>query len=116
MSAHTKKHPTKKAIMVVWRNTKYAIPMNVLNKYKVEDTNSKTIDEAFGELIGKHTKAGASLKGLRAKENLTQIAFAKKLNITQQNLSAMENGRRNIGKEMAKRIAKKFKMDYRLFL
>jgi hypothetical protein len=32
------------------------------------------------------------------------------------NLSAMENGRRSIGKELAKRIAEQFDMDYRHFL
>lgn len=37
-------------------------------------------------------------------------------NITQTNLSAMENGRRPIGKELAKRIAEKFQVDYRIFL
>lgn len=56
------------------------------------------------------------LKGFRTKEGLSQIEFSEIIGITQKNLSAMENGRRSIGKEMEKRIAKKFKMDYRLFL
>ncbi|MDP3558851.1 MAG: helix-turn-helix transcriptional regulator [Legionellaceae bacterium] len=56
------------------------------------------------------------MKGLRHREGLSQIAFAKALNITQTNLSAMENGRRSIGKALAKRIANQFNIDYRLFL
>ncbi len=40
----------------------------------------------------------------------------KKLNVSQTNLSAMENGRRAIGKELAKRIAILFEVDYRVFL
>ena len=42
--------------------------------------------------------------------------LAKILNITQTNLSAMENGRRAIGKELAKRLAETFEIDYRIFL
>ena len=56
------------------------------------------------------------LKGLRYREGLSQIDFAKKLNVSQTNLSAMENGRRAIGKELAKRIAVLFEVDYRIFL
>ncbi len=56
------------------------------------------------------------LKGLRYREGLSQIEFAKQLNISQTNLSAMENGRRIIGKELAKRIADIFELDYRIFL
>jgi transcriptional regulator with XRE-family HTH domain len=56
------------------------------------------------------------LKGLRAREGLSQVEFAKKINITQANLSAMENGRRPIGKIVAKRIEKVFGTNYRYFL
>ena len=41
---------------------------------------------------------------------------AKKINITQTNLSAIENGRRSIGKELAKRISEVFNIDYRILL
>ncbi|WP_425170737.1 helix-turn-helix domain-containing protein [Legionella sp.] len=44
------------------------------------------------------------------------MELARILNISQTNLSAMENGRRPIGKELAKRIAEKFEIDYRNFL
>jgi transcriptional regulator with XRE-family HTH domain len=56
------------------------------------------------------------LKGVRGRESLTQVEFAAKLGITQANLSKMENGRRPIGKAMAKRIGKMFRVDYRYFL
>jgi transcriptional regulator with XRE-family HTH domain len=52
---------------------------------------------------------------LRYKEDLTQIELTKKLNISQTNLSAMENGRRSVGKELAKRIAVLLGLDYRIF-
>lgn len=57
-----------------------------------------------------------SIKGLRYREGLSQIEFAKKLAISQTNLSAMENGKRIMGKELAKRVADLFGLDYRIFL
>lgn len=85
--------------------------------------NSKMIQEttvpwriSLGDIIEKYTEPGASLKGFRLRENLTQVELAKKLGITQGNLSAMERGRRPIGKTMALRLAKIFDTDYRIFL
>lgn len=70
----------------------------------------------FDNLDKKHTKAGALLKGLRLREGLSQIEFAKKIKVTQANLSNMENGKRPIGKIIAKRIEKAFGTNYRYFL
>jgi len=42
--------------------------------------------------------------------------MAKKINITQADLSKMENGKRPIGKIIAKRIEKMFDVSYRYFL
>ena len=47
---------------------------------------------------------------------MTQVELAKKIKTDQRNISAMENGKRPIGKEMAKRLAKVFKTDYQVFL
>jgi plasmid maintenance system antidote protein VapI len=38
------------------------------------------------------------------------------LGISQAHISEMEHGRRPIGKEMARRLAKLLKVDYRVFL
>lgn len=70
----------------------------------------------FDKLDKSFTKAGALLKGLRARENLSQAEFAEKIHVTQANLSHMENGRRPIGKTIAKRIEKVFGTNYRYFL
>lgn len=56
------------------------------------------------------------LRGSRYKAELTQKQLAELLNISQHHISEMENGKRSIGKEMAKRLAKLFNTDYRLFL
>ena len=104
-----------------YHGVRYIIPLNVAEKYRANKTNHKhednlSIEEAFSDLINKYGEAGSLLRGLRAREGLTQVEFAKKINITQANLSAMETGKRPIGKDIAMRISKKFKMDYRLFL
>ena len=44
------------------------------------------------------------------------LEFAKKIKVTQSNLSKMENGKRPIGKMVAQRIAKEFDVNYRYFL
>ena len=56
------------------------------------------------------------MKGIRVREGLTQIEFAKLIGTSQANLSSMENGTRPIGKNKAKVIAEKFEVDYRYFL
>jgi len=72
--------------------------------------------EVFKDEIQKYGEPGLTLKGSRYKEGMTQAELAEKAGITQYNLSRMENGKRSIGKEMAKRFAKVFKTDYRIFL
>ena len=118
MSEHMKKPHTKNIAMVTWHGAHYALPVGVIEKYRVKEEGSVhlTIDEVFGDLINEHGEPGLLLKGLRHREGLSQIELAKILNISQTNLSAMENGRRPIGKELAKRIAENFEVDYRVFL
>ena len=71
--------------------------------------------EVFADLDAKYGKAGAVLRGLRSRDGMTQQQLAKELRVTQGDISAMENGRRPIGKSMAARLAKVFKSDYRVF-
>ena len=70
----------------------------------------------FAEIEQKLTKAGVLLKGFRVREGLSQVAFAKKIKVSQSNLSNMESGRRPIGKAVAKRIGKILKVDFRYFI
>lgn len=81
-------------------------------------TNSELIpaDEAFKNLTDRYGKTGALLKGIRIREGLTQIEFARLIGTTQANLSSMESGTRPIGKKKAKLLAEKFGVDYRYFL
>ena len=81
----------------------YAIPRKIAEKHLVKE-QSVASEDVFANLEQKLTKVGALLKGLRAREGLTQLEFSERIGVTQSNLSNMENGRRPIGKIVAKRI------------
>lgn len=118
MSVRMKTHPIKIA-RVQWHGVYYAVPIDIIEKYRVKKNarqDTVSIEALFQDLIEEHTEPGLLLKGLRHKEGLSQIEFAQAMGMTQSNLSALENGRRAIGKEIAKRISERFGVDYRLFL
>ena len=117
MSALTKKHHTDDVAKISWHGGLYVVPIEVMERYKItSEAPYISIDDLFSGLTQKTGEPSVLLKGLRYREGLSQIEFAKKLNISQTNLSAMENGKRAIGKELAKRIATLFGLDYRMFL
>jgi DNA-binding XRE family transcriptional regulator len=60
--------------------------------------------------------AGQSLRGARYREEVSQRQLSKLTGVSVQNISAMEHGRRPIGKEMAKRLGKVLNTDWRLLL
>ena len=55
------------------------------------------------------------VKGIRNREGLNQKDFAKKIGISQSDLSKIENGKHRVGKIIANRIIKKFKLHKRAF-
>lgn len=83
-----------------------------------EDEDIIFVDEsdAIRKLDARYTRAGACLQGARLKGGLSQVELANKLGIPQTNVSAMELGKRSIGKNMAKRLAEVLNVDYRTFL
>lgn len=129
MSAHMKKPPINKTrtsqdflYILDDKKTMYVIPFNIAKKYIVntckavkKNTNTNA-EDIFKGMDSKNSKAGSLLKGLRARENLTQLEFAKIIGVTQANLSKMESGKRPIGKVIAKRIASAFDVHYKYFL
>jgi DNA-binding XRE family transcriptional regulator len=58
----------------------------------------------------------AVLRVLRLREGLTQKRLAELSGIPQHQISEMENGKRSIGKERAKRLAEALHCDYRQLL
>ena len=118
MSAHTRTHPTEHQTNILnmqYNGDLYQFPIEVAKKYRVEEKNISA-DKVFKIINEKYTKAGALLAGVRFRENLTQVQMAKKLKVTQSDISQMENGKRKIGRIIAKRIAKLFGTSYESFL
>jgi DNA-binding XRE family transcriptional regulator len=75
------------------------------------EDESLPLEEVFPDL-----HPGSAIRGLRLREGLTQEQLARLLGIKRTNLSEMENGKRPIGKNMAKRLAQVLKTDYKVFL
>lgn len=73
-----------------------------------------TVAEVFPEYVGKDKPV--AIRAYRSRENLTQRQLAELTGIPQRHISEMENGKRVIGKEMAKRLSKVLKADYKMFL
>lgn len=128
MSVPMKKHHIsvrKNILHVVYNENVYNIPKPVADRYKVisnKESTGKLSEDAisaehfFAELDRQYTKPGVLLRGLRVRENLSQIEFSEKIGVTQSDLSKMELGKRPIGKTIAQRIAKKFGIHYRSLL
>ncbi len=107
----------KTILHLVYHGRVYNIPKSIAEKYEDKSVPDKILPEdIFGTIERQYTKAGVLLKGTRHREGLTQLAMAKKINVTQSDLSKMESGQRPIGKIIAKRIEKIFGVNYRYFL
>ena len=98
MRAHTRKRPTERITGFLEED----IPISA--------------DDAIKQISGNCPEWAIALRGLRYREGLTQTELGKLLGIEQTNISKMEQGKRPIGKTVAKRIARIFKSDYRIFL
>lgn len=133
MSAPMKKLRTKDTVEILIRSgdvKRFRVPEDkvrglvlLLDEFRVKedkkkDRSSETIpaDEVFRELDQKFGRAGAALQGARLKEGFSQVELAKRLHISQSDLSKMEHGKRPIGKRMAQKLAHVLKVDYRIFL
>lgn len=78
------------------------------------DERTYSIAEVFPEYQGMEQQT--AIRAYRHRENLTQRQLAELTGIPQRHISEMENGKRVIGKERAKALAKVLHADYRNFL
>lgn len=78
------------------------------------DSVSIAWKDAFPGL--QENEAGTYLAGARHREGLIQPQLAEKSGSPQRHISEMENGKRPIGKENARRLAVSLNADYRAFL
>lgn len=106
---------TKRKLFLVTEEKAKAIETLLRESPSVED---EFIDagEIFPDLNDRKKLPAITFRGIRAKTGLTQAEVANKLGITQADVSKIESGKRPIGKVLARRIEKEFKIDYRRFL
>jgi DNA-binding XRE family transcriptional regulator len=102
--------------------------VEVCRRYRVPDEKIGQIEEAVAAILGAEDESfslaevfpdlhpGNAIRGLRLREGLTQKQLAEVLGIKRNNLSEMENGKRPIGKNMAKRLAQVLRTNYKVFL
>jgi DNA-binding XRE family transcriptional regulator len=89
------------------------LPMAGLKMRRVNEEGEElfTSEEVFPD-----GSPAMALRGLRGKEDITQAELATRLGISQNMVSDMESGKRNISVKMAKRIGEEFKISYKCFL
>lgn len=128
MLAHTKKPLIKDSIEIIVPGTpkrKFVIPrrmsaqlLKFLTSIQIDENDDTLIpaDEVFKDLDQKYGKVGATIRGFRSRDDMTQAELAKKLNIRQSHVSQMEHGKRAIGKKLAQKLAQLFGTHYQLFL
>ena len=100
----------------------------VCRRYRLPDEKISQIQAAISAILDSEDETlpleevfpemhqGSAIRGLRLREGLTQEQLARLLGVKRPNLSEMENGKRPIGKNMAKRLAQVLKTDYKVFL
>ena len=88
----------------------------LLEGYSENDEDSVPAEDVFPDLKDPSKHPMITFRGIRAKAGLSQKELAERLEIAQADVSNIERGKREIGKALAKRIEKEFKIDYRRFL
>lgn len=119
MQAHMKKHPTNQQLVTLTLKVPAALAPTICG-YAEEliKQESSTIPwrESFKKHFPDQTTSAVSLQSARVAKGLTQKQLSELVDIPQRHISEMENSKRNIGKERAKRLASILDTDYRLFL
>ena len=115
MQEPTKKHHTENDIVTL------RLKVHRSNAAKVKEfvraleegkERAYSVAEVFPEYISQGKTI--ALRAYRTREDLTQRELAEKVGIPQRHISEMENGKRPIGKEMAKRFSEALGVDYRV--
>jgi len=89
---------------------------SLLAEYEIRGKKMIPADEVFADLDKKYSKAGNVLAGFRLRDSLTQAELARKAGTSQPVIAAIETGSRKVGKSLAFKLAKVFKVDFRIFV
>ena len=119
MQGLTKKRPTDDTVTLRLR----VHPGNVerIRRYVEsieagDEEGPVSLEDFFTSHFPGESKPSVCLRGARNREELTQRQLAEMTGIPQRHISEMENGKRPIGKETARKLAEVLKVDYRVFL
>ena len=117
MQAVTKKPPTDDMITLRLHVRRHNVDR--IKEYarilESEEDRTYSVAEVFPEYLGKERQV--ALRAYRTREDLTQKDLSLMTGIPQHHISEMENGKRTIGKERARKLAQALNVsDYRVFL
>jgi len=118
MQAHAKKRPTDKTVELRFIGPVVNMAQAIENLKPlgfVDTSDAVPWRDAYPE-CSEEQLTGKALAGVRYREGLTQAQLAEKIGIPQRHISEMENGKRPIGKAMAKRFGEALNVGYRMFL
>jgi DNA-binding XRE family transcriptional regulator len=117
MQAHTRKHPIETIeLRFIGPIANIAKAIETLKPLGFVDTSdSVPWRDAYPE-YSEAQLIGKALAGARTREGLTQMQLSEITGIPQRHISEMENGKRPIGKEMAKRLGNALNIGYKVFL
>lgn len=68
------------------------------------------------EVVSPNRTPGTILRGFRCREDLTQAELSRLAGIPRHHISEMENNKRPIGKQTARKLAEVFQTDARMFI
>jgi len=114
MQEPTKKHRTDNDLVTLQlrvHGKNAAKIREYAKKLEAGEEQTFTIEEVFPD-----RESFSALRAYRTREDLTQRELAEKVGIPQRHVSEMENRKRVIGKEMARRLAEILSVDYRALL
>lgn len=122
MLARTKRPPIEEPVKVRTVEARFAGDSAKIKELKLfakklglkETTETVSLEKVMPEMFT--NSGGICIRGGRTKEGLTQVELSELTGIPQRHLSEMENGKRPIGKETAKKLAEVLKVDFRVFL
>ncbi len=72
---------------------------------KSKDSSGSKLEK---QVLGQYLTFGMAVEALRARDDYSQVEFAKKLGVSRQYLCDVEKGRRLVSPEQAARFAKAF--------
>ena len=113
MQVHTKKPHTELLVPIQLM----VHPANVAAITRYVEQLESSGSTPWREVAGRRGSIPASiLRGARSKAEITQTRLSELTGIPQRHISEIEQGKRPIGKETARKLAAALSVDYKVFL